>query len=155
MIAYMYNHLRSVREPLSQLKRKEKLFINIAQPFSNEATQKSKITQTRLRADDLSFDPARGQALQHHGAEPLHALLLIGRIITEQQNHWVVPVLEQGRVIVRHKPIDRGPVSSESFSHHPAAWDQLEPARLPAWQPRPNQSQKRRTQEWWVGRIVR
>src|SRR6516162_570245 len=87
MVTDVDNYLRSFGDSPPQLKWKEDVFVDVTQPFSDESANKTNATKNRLRPDDLRFDSVRAQALQHHGAEPLHALLLIGRIITEQQNH--------------------------------------------------------------------
>jgi hypothetical protein len=87
-----------------QSPRKEDELIDVSQPFRDEAARISKASQERLRLDQFCRDARRDQAIQHHLGKALHALLAIGRVVTDQQNHCFDGVVQQDRAYDRHRP---------------------------------------------------
>ena len=62
--------------------------VEIAEPFPDERAREAEPSEERLGADQLRGHAGGGESFQHHGAKTLHALLSIGRVVTDQQNHW-------------------------------------------------------------------
>lgn len=70
-----------------QLAGEKEKFVEITEPLCDQRTGESKPTEKWSRLDQLGRHARRGQPAEHHHREPLHALLLIGRVITDQKDH--------------------------------------------------------------------
>jgi hypothetical protein len=69
---------------LPELSPKQKKFIEVSEPFSHEAPRNFNPTEKWFWLNQLDCDSRRRQAVQHHLRKSLHALLLIGGVITDQ-----------------------------------------------------------------------
>ena len=86
-----------------QSPRKEDEFVDVGQPFRHEAASRLKTPEERLRLDQFRGNARSGQAIQHHQGEALHALLAIGGVVTDQQNHCFDDVESRDHACDRHK----------------------------------------------------
>ena len=64
--------------------------IEIGEPFRDETAGGTEAPEERSGMDQLGCNSGGGQSFEHHGREPLHTLLAIERVITDQQNHCSV-----------------------------------------------------------------
>jgi len=72
----------------SQSPRKNNEFIDVACPFPEEdELRRDKACEMGFGTGQFCRNSKRAQFAQHHFAEALHTLLLVGRKITDQQNH--------------------------------------------------------------------
>jgi len=70
-----------------QRAREKKKFVDVAEPLRDEGTSEPDATEEGLRMDQLGRHARGGKAPKHHHRETLHALLLIGRVVTDQKDH--------------------------------------------------------------------
>ena len=82
----------------------------VTEPFGDETSRAAKFSEPRLRRDQFGRNSGIVETLQHHRPETPHALLPIGRIITDQQNHCCVQRLSRARECDLRKPIGAGAV---------------------------------------------
>ena len=89
----MWQTLEHVHDPLEALRDEARVCPDRA-PFSITLSTAEEAELRRGNADEMRFgtgqfcrNSKRAQFSQHHFAEAVHALLLIRRIITDQQNH--------------------------------------------------------------------
>ena len=102
----------------SQSPRKNKKLVDVACPFPDEAEWcRDNADEMRFGTDQFCRNSKRAQVAQHHFAEVLHALLLIRRKITDQQNHC-------GERHQRREDGLRKPIGRESIVVA-AAWPEL------------------------------
>src|SRR5438874_10503332 len=93
----------------SQSPRKDNELVDVARPFPEEAELcRDSANKMCLGTDQFCRNSERAQFAQHHLAEALHALLLIWRKITDQQNHC-------GKRHERREDGQRKPIGRESI----------------------------------------
>src|SRR6266403_1406728 len=133
---------------------KENELVDIRQPLRHEAAGPANLSQERLRLDHLRGNARRSEALEHHRGEPLHALLPIERIVTNQENHRSREARPKNGATVR-----RGESAGliEDAPAVPAPKPPFPPkSSLSCWRKRDKgRSRRRRIRGWWAGRIGR
>ena len=67
-----------------QLSREKNKFVEITEPLRDEAARDPDPAEKRLGVDQLGRYPGLRQTAEHHHRETLHALLLIGWVVTDQ-----------------------------------------------------------------------
>src|SRR5207245_5649012 len=85
-IAYV-NERRTLRHFAPESPAKQNEFIDIGQPLRRGCAKSVDSSKHRRRTNEIRFNSASAQSLQHHLVEAQHALLLIGQVITDQQYH--------------------------------------------------------------------
>ena len=112
----------------SQSPRKNNEFVDVARPLPEEAElRRGNADEMRFGTGQFCRNSKRAQFSQHHFAEAVHALLLIRRIITDQQNHC-------GERHQRREDGLRKPIGRESIVV-PAAWPELAQFCQAGWKP--------------------
>ena len=103
---------------LSQSSRKRNELVDVAGPFPEETElRRNQACEMGFGTRQCCDNSKRPQFAQHHLAEALHALLLIRRKITDQQNHC-------GERHQRREDGLRKPIGRESIVVA-AAWPEL------------------------------
>ena len=93
----------------SQSPWKNNEFVDVARPFSEELKlRREKACEMGFGTRQFGRNSKLAQFAQHHFAEALHALLLIRRKITDQQNHC-------GKRHQRREDGQRKPIGRESI----------------------------------------
>ena len=75
------------RKLLFQPAGEEDELVEIGEPLRDKAPRELDFAETGLRMEQLGVHPSGGEMAQHHGRKTLHALLLIGRVVTDQEDH--------------------------------------------------------------------
>jgi hypothetical protein len=75
----------SCRKLPFQPAREEDELVEIGEPLRDKAPRELDFAETWLRMDQLGVHASGGEMAQHHGRKTLHALLLIGRVVTDQE----------------------------------------------------------------------
>ena len=87
-----------------QLPPKEDELINVSEPLCDKAARISKASEKRLRPDQFCRDARGDQTIQHHHGEAMHAVLVIWRVVTDQQNHCFDRLEQRNDEDDRRKP---------------------------------------------------
>ena len=82
---------------------KQNKLIDVSEPLCRRRAKRADFSEHGGRSNEFGLNAALTQALQHHGIESLHALLLIKRIVTDQQNHYFDHAQRLARATVRHR----------------------------------------------------
>ena len=94
---------RSRRQFAPESPAKQNEFVDVAEPLCRRRTKGADSSEHGRWSNELGLNATLAQAVQHHRIESLHALLLIERVVTDQQNHCFDRVGRLARAVGRHK----------------------------------------------------
>ena len=85
------NERGTLRDFFAKLSRKKNELVDVTEPFRDEATGQPKVAEKRRGTNQLNGDTGSGETLQKHRSKSVHALLLVRRVVTDQENHCFDP----------------------------------------------------------------